>query len=33
MLWAPIDTSVTDEERATYNVKPLQELLKESRMK
>jgi len=33
MLWAPIDTLTTDEDRKKYGVKPLQELLKESKMK
>jgi hypothetical protein len=33
MLWAPIDTTTTDQERAIYKVKPLKELLKEAKMK
>lgn len=33
MLWAPIDSSTTDEERQKYNVQPLTELLKENPMK
>ena len=33
MLWAPIDTLTTDEERKKYGVKPLSELLKETKMK
>ncbi len=33
MLWAPIDTLTTDVERRKYGVKPLAELLKESKMK
>lgn len=33
MLWAPIDTLTTDEERKKYGVKALSELLKEGKMK
>lgn len=32
MLWAPIDSTTTDAERAAYKVKPLKELLAESQM-
>lgn len=30
MLWAPIDSTTTDAERAKFNIKPLRELLKEA---
>jgi hypothetical protein len=33
MLWAPIDSTTTDAERAKYNIKPLSELLKEAPVK
>jgi hypothetical protein len=33
MLWAPIDTLTTDEERKIYGVKGLSDLLKEAKMK
>ena len=32
-MWAPIDPKTTDEERARYNVPPLNELLKKYKMK
>lgn len=32
-LWAPIDTTTTDQERAKYKIKPLIDLLKEYKMK
>lgn len=33
MLWAPIDSTTTDAERARFGIKPLAELLKETSMK
>ncbi len=33
MLWAPIDSTTTDAERAKFNIKPLRELLKEAPVK
>jgi len=32
-LWAPIDSTTTDEERIKYNVPPIKELLKQCKMK
>lgn len=32
-LWAPIDKTTTDQERAKYKIKPLLDLLKECKMK
>lgn len=32
-LWAPIDSTTTDEERAKYNIAPLSELLKQCKIK